>query len=447
MTGRKTTRLFLFNAFLMVAVLATPKATLAHCDGMDGPVVKAAQRAIATGSVNLVLIWVQPEDEATVRTAFQKTMEVRKLSPEAEELADRYFFETLVRVHRAGEGAPYTGLKPAGRDLGPIIPAADSSKISGRIADVLVDQGHRVEQGQLLVRLDDDELKQQVAIAQANREAAQAAIDRLKTDKDRAIAVLEQAKKSHARIDALLATNAISREESDRAVESLLVAQADLSRAEAAITEGQKELIAAEKTLEYHRARLADTEIEAPFDGLIVRRQRDPGDVVVPGSSILTLISTDTLWISAWVDETEMAKLKEEQPARVVFRSDPNRSYLGSVVRLGREADRESREFVADVRVIELPENWAVGQRAEVYIETDRKDSAVLLPAKYVVRRESQPGVFVDRNRHAEWKPLNFGLRSTNMVEVIEGLEPDDIVVTPADPRDSLTTGRRIAAP
>lgn len=327
------------------------------------------------------------------------------------------------------------------------VKATVSSKIFGRVAEVLVDQGERVTKGRLLVRLDDEELKQQVAIAQANREAAQAAIDRLKAEKDRATAVFEPAKKSHARVDALFAKNLVSRADLDQAVEALSVAQADLFRAEGAITEGQKELIAAEKTLEYHRARLADTEIKAPFNGLIVRRQRDPGDVVVPGSSILTLISTDQLWISAWVDETEIAKLKKEQPARVVFRSEPDRSFPGSVVRLGREVDRETREFVVDVRILELPFNWAVGQRAEVYIETDQKRSAVLLPAKYVVRRDDQTGVFIDQNGQAEWRPLTLGLRSTDMVQVTEGLQPGETVVIPSDPRNGLRDRQRIVTP
>jgi hypothetical protein len=92
---------------------------------MDGPVVQAARQALETGDVNLVLIWVQKQDEADIQEAFQKTLTVRKLGAEARELADRYFFETLVRLHRAGEGAPYTGLKPAGRDLGPAISDAD----------------------------------------------------------------------------------------------------------------------------------------------------------------------------------------------------------------------------------------------------------------------------------------------------------------------------------
>ena len=322
-----------------------------------------------------------------------------------------------------------------------------SSKISGRIAEVLVDQGDRVEQGKLLVRLDDEELQQQVAIAQANQQTALAAIDRLKTDKDRATAVLTQAKAYHARVQDLIQRKATAREELDKATEALSVAEAGLSRAEAAITEGEKELIAAERNYEYHVARLADTQIKAQFAGLIVRRQRDPGDVVVPGGSILTLISTGELWVSAWVDETELARLREGQPARVVFRSEPESSYSGKLVRLGREADRETRELVVDVGVLELPNNWAVGQRAEVYIETDRKDAAVLLPARFVVLRENRPGTFVDAGGRAEWRPLKLGLRSSDLMEVVEGLAPGETAVMPADPQNALRSGQRIAPP
>lgn len=114
----------------MVLFIVSSTAS-AHCDGMDGPVVKAARRALETHDASLVLIWVQKKDEAEVRQVFQATLAVRNLSPDAKELADRYFFETLVRLHRAGEGAPYTGLKPAGRDLGPAIPAADRALEEG----------------------------------------------------------------------------------------------------------------------------------------------------------------------------------------------------------------------------------------------------------------------------------------------------------------------------
>jgi hypothetical protein len=117
--------------WLLALFLAAPARILAHCDGMDGPVVKAAQKALEASDAASVLMWVQERDEPEIRAAFAKTLEVRKLGGAAQELADRWFFETLVRVHRAGEGAPYSGLQPAGRDLGPAIPAADRAVETG----------------------------------------------------------------------------------------------------------------------------------------------------------------------------------------------------------------------------------------------------------------------------------------------------------------------------
>ncbi|MFY9328213.1 MAG: DUF6448 family protein [Georgfuchsia sp.] len=124
-------------AVVPLALLFGATTAFAHCDGLDGPVVKAARQALDTGNVNLVLIWVQKDDEAAIKNAFQKAAGIRKLSPAAKDMADNYFFETLVRVHRTGEGASYTGLKPAGRDLGPAIPAGDKALETGSVEPVV----------------------------------------------------------------------------------------------------------------------------------------------------------------------------------------------------------------------------------------------------------------------------------------------------------------------
>ena len=119
------------------APLFWPNTGFAHCDGLDGPVVKAAQRALDAGELNSVLIWVSQSDEAEIKSLFEKTLAVRQLNAQAKELADLYFFETLVRIHRASEGASYTGLKPAGRDLGPAITAADRALETRSLRELL----------------------------------------------------------------------------------------------------------------------------------------------------------------------------------------------------------------------------------------------------------------------------------------------------------------------
>jgi hypothetical protein len=114
----------------------TRNSVSGHCDTMDGPVVKAAQKSLQSGNVNYVLVWVRPEDEASIRSAFQRTLQVRKQGLAALELADLWFFETLVRVHRQGEGAPYTGLKPAGLTEHPAVAAADRALAQGSITEL-----------------------------------------------------------------------------------------------------------------------------------------------------------------------------------------------------------------------------------------------------------------------------------------------------------------------
>jgi hypothetical protein len=135
--GMKKSAAFLVG--LLALGLALPAPAAAHCDSLDGPVVAAARAALAAEDADLVLGWVLPEHEAEIRAAFDRTLRVRAQSPEARELADLWFFETLVRVHREGEGAPYTGLKPEGWEAPALILAADRALEEGRI-DGLADR-------------------------------------------------------------------------------------------------------------------------------------------------------------------------------------------------------------------------------------------------------------------------------------------------------------------
>jgi hypothetical protein len=124
-------------AAVIIVVLSTASGALAHCDTLDGPVISQARQALEKGDVKIVLPWVAAEKETEIREAFDLAIAVRGKGPKEKTLADRYFFETLVRVHRAGEGAPYTGLKPAGLDLGPAIPAADKALEKGNPEELL----------------------------------------------------------------------------------------------------------------------------------------------------------------------------------------------------------------------------------------------------------------------------------------------------------------------
>lgn len=187
--------------------------------------------------------------------------------------------------------------------------------------------------------------------------------------------------------------------------------------------------------------------ILSPFSGVVVRRDRDRGDVIVPGSSIVRIVDPGELWVSAWVDETAIASLAPDQKARVVFRSEPSREYPARVARVGREVDPESREFLVDLALEELPRNWAVGQRAEVYIVTRTVDGALTVPGDYVVARDGQRGVYVAIKGRAVWRACEFGSQGRILVEISAGVDAGERVVRGLDEAASraLRPGSRVS--
>jgi hypothetical protein len=147
--SKTTTLVSLVTAACAAVALASlwPPEAGAHCDTMDGPVVAAAKLALEKGDATPVLKWVAKDREDELKAAFARTLAARKSSPEARDVADAWFFETLVRVHRAGEGEPYTGLRPAGAATEPGIVEADQALASGDVDELAKGLASAVEHG------------------------------------------------------------------------------------------------------------------------------------------------------------------------------------------------------------------------------------------------------------------------------------------------------------
>jgi len=321
-----------------------------------------------------------------------------------------------------------------------------SSKITGRIAALGADQNDKVSKDEVLVTLDDSDLRQLVEVASASLEATKASLVRADTDIARAQAVLTQAKLDHDRMSQLLQQQAASRDEVDKAKEALDVAQAGLDSSKAAKVEVEHQVVTAERTLKYQQARLADARIVCPLDnGLVTFRYCEVGDIVVPGTAIMDVVGLKEMWVSAWVDESASGALAPGQPVRVVFRSEPAKPYSGEVVRLAKQTDRETREFLVDVRVKDLPRNWSVGQRAEVYIQTGAKSDVPSIPQRLILWRDGKPGVFVDDGGKARYQEVGLGLKGPETVEIVRGLKIGQAVIAASDADSSkLTDGRAI---
>lgn len=127
-------RFGLIPLFIFSMLIFSTNVTLAHCDTMDGPLIADARKAIEQNNVNYALKWVPSANEKEIKDVFDLMMKVRGFSPEAKELAEKYFFETLVRIHRAGEGVPFTGVKPSGTPIDEKVLAADKSIEVGNLS-------------------------------------------------------------------------------------------------------------------------------------------------------------------------------------------------------------------------------------------------------------------------------------------------------------------------
>lgn len=321
-----------------------------------------------------------------------------------------------------------------------------SPKISGLLAEVLVDQGEQVRAGQLVAKLDDRELAQQVKVSEATVATAEASLGRYQADQQQAESSFAQAESDYNRLRRLSDADAVSASELDQAKGAYESAQAGVARATAGLLEAHEQIALAKQSLKYQQTRLADTRLLAPFDSLVIKRHKDPGAIAVPGSPVVDLISMKELWISAWVDETQMGRLQDEQPARVVFRSEPETRFSGTIARLGKLSDRETREFVVDVRVLELPDNWSIGQRAEVFIEIDRREDAVVVPESFVRVQDGQRGVFVEDASVARWRAVELGVQGQGQVEILDGVVQGETILTSLSGRP-LRDGEAIKRP
>jgi hypothetical protein len=172
-------RASLFAAAALTWMMAAPAS--AHCDGIDGPVATAAQRALETGNVNLALPWAPPEAEAEIIARFEEARRVRRGGRDARALADRSFMETVVRLHRIGEGASFTGLQPAGVDYGPVIPAAEEALESNDLTAVKAVLTEQIEHG-LAERLAHAQETRATSVEPRNHDEVAAARERVNAE-------------------------------------------------------------------------------------------------------------------------------------------------------------------------------------------------------------------------------------------------------------------------
>jgi HlyD family secretion protein len=320
--------------------------------------------------------------------------------------------------------------------------AAVGFDLVGRISDVLVDEGARVSLGQALALLETDQAEAELRSAQAGIASARASLQRLAAEEDRARALLVTAEREVARARALFESRTISEQQRDEASDRLRIARADLDRVLAQRAEATRGIDVARGGAEQRRVAVVRATLLAPFDGLVTRRLREPGDTVAIGSTVLRIVDTENVYVNAAVDETVLPQLAVDQPVAILFLG-ASTSTAGRVSKISWESDRQTHELFVEVTPERLSRRVAIGQRADVRIEVGRKERALRIPTRMVHHDAVGPYVYADRKGKIALVRPKFGLGGDEQVEVLEGLSLGDTILGAARAGAMLPTGRR----
>jgi HlyD family secretion protein len=283
-------------------------------------------------------------------------------------------------------------------------------KTSGVLVDLRADVGDRVAKGAVLARLDDREQQAQVARARASVEQAESNLQRATASVARATATYGNAKRINARQQTLVKTNTTTIEAAetaqaneDTASADLNLANSDILVAKAAIgdAKAQQQLQAA--TLDFHT-------LPAPYDAMVTARQKELGSALNAGQPVFTIIDPKTVWVLAYIDESKAGEIRVGDPAQIVLRSLPNQRFQGRVVRIEPESDRVNEERRVEVAFDKIPDDFYLGEQAEVYITTLRLPQTVLVPESAILdRRKNEGTVWIVEDGHLQQRQVTLG--------------------------------------
>ena len=317
-----------------------------------------------------------------------------------------------------------------------------SPRSTGQIVKLYADQGDEIKKGEPLVELFSDDIVQQLKIAQAELAVAQEAVKRIETEIVSAKATLDLAESSHSRVEALFRKDFKPKAEYEKALEARDVARAAYNQVAARKHEAELTVVRQNAQIEYWKVKLSETKLLAPFDGYVVRRNREIGAVVNPGVSIMDVVDRSEIWASVWVDEARFADITPGQRAEIELRALKGRKFSGVVRRLARETDRETREHLVDIALERLPETWSLGERLEAMIAVGAEENRLAVPSPLVRWKDGTPFLLVLRGGRICRQPVKLGVRTPAKTEILTGLEKDDLVVCGND--DTLGyVGRR----
>ncbi|MFH1747851.1 MAG: efflux RND transporter periplasmic adaptor subunit [Planctomycetota bacterium] len=274
-------------------------------------------------------------------------------------------------------------------------------EIDGLITEIHIAEGDAVEKGQILVSIDDEKLRRQLAAGKAALRAATVRRD--------------EALREYRRIQNLFDRGIEIQDARDRTEATYLAADAEVARMEAEV--------------QLLQARLDDTRILAPFDGVISEHSVDPGDYVKAGDYLATLHRISQMEVAFTVPERFMGRVKPAQPVAVTVTAFPEREFPGEVYFVSPQIDKTTRDFLVKARVENQDGLLKPGAFGTAVVTIDVHEQVPVVPEKALVATRTGYIVYVVNNHIARRHEVRIGLRETGKVEIRAGLEPGEKVV------------------
>ena len=317
-------------------------------------------------------------------------------------------------------------------------------KVSGVLVDLRADVGDHVAKDAILARLDDREQRARTARAGAAVQQAEANLKKANASVQKALANYDNAKRISERRQALVASKTASVETAetaqavqDAAFGDLNLAKSDVMVAEAAIGDAKAQQQQESATLDFHT-------LMAPYDAMVTARQKELGSALAAGEPVFTLIDPKSVWVLAYIDESKAGEIRVGEPAEIVLRSRLGQRYRGQVARIEPESDRVNEERRVQIAFDRIPDDFNLGEQAEVYITTMQLPQALLVPEVAIVGLTKDHGtVWTVEDGHLQLREVTLGHRLLDGRYEITGGMPDKATVV-TQLRSGLRAGRAV---
>lgn len=300
---------------------------------------------------------------------------------------------------------------------------------AGRLLRVMVDQGDRVEAGQVLAEIDPVDLRQRadaaVSAAARARQAAEAALAQVAEAESRT----RLAQANLARYQALYRQNFVAKEMVDSRLHEAAAAEAALAASRANAAAAQREIGRAEAERRGVDQLRNSLRLLSPITGVVTAREAEPGTTVVAGQAVLRLADPAHLWVRARVDQARAQAIRVGQAADITMRSAPDMALPGKVARIELQSDAVTEERIVDVAFDPVPDRLYLGELAEVTLHLPGTRNALTVPRAAIGLRNDRTGVWQAVDGRARFKPVQFGVQTANRAQVVSGLAEGERVI------------------